>query len=898
MGTALNTGATGATGPRGFTGSTGSISYFSLPYTSTHVIVAPTASGSTLTSDGTNGTFFGSVLSATNAYVTGVLGSTTSQYNGLIAFTTTQSLAPTPLDYYGFQVVNVGTQIAVVNGSGFGLIVNRSATDVYAVRYDGINVLYYINGALVYTQAATLTTLYAGAYVFGVGLPITGFQWGNQVVGPTGSTGPTGPVFVLPYTAIGAVSVASTPNGLAITGNGGAFGAGGGISSLLPNSIGYVTANLGNLTQLGLGDDLTNTYGFETTGARDDFGSGYYRFLVAGGESNLFVAYPYSPSDTFGVYYDGTTVSYYQNGSLVKSVTYPGHGGIRAWAYVYPYNSLDQYGPVTNFSWQSQVPGPIGVTGPQGYTGYTGPRGPQGDTGSILIPAYAVEPNTGGGASVTTSTPTSSGIVFAIPIGGYGGGFTSPLGATPAFIQFTCANPTLPTEGGLDVNLQPGSVQTRGGNAYGLAVTSSGTAVNVIVSNSVASTITIAVTTSTLFYVLTDSINVFYYINGTLRYQTPISGTIGVLGAYGLMTNTTGSGTQSMLSTWGTQAIGPTGQRGATGYTGMSGSQGPMGTALNTGATGWTGRTGPTGAKGAVGDVGPQGYSGYSGATGPTGSVGYTGPTGVTGYTGWTGCTGPMGTALNTGSTGATGATGLTGWTGPRGLQGIQGIQGADGGNGNDGAPGPPGPQGPIGPQGPQGPIGDRGIRGDTGPNYTGSTGWTGRTGWTGLTGCTGPRGLQGIPGSAVNTGATGPPGTIGYIGARGPAGPPGPQGVRGASGEAMNTGATGPTGNGFYARTYILQQGTPPVLPLGQSTRILFATPELTNWFVDLPTPTAVGDFAYVEQVTDNPFVNVLYRTPNSNYMTAIGQVQVSFVWSNTWLCSVYTASSFSNIS
>jgi hypothetical protein len=70
-----------------------------------------------------------------------------------------------------------------------------------------------------------------------------------------------------------------------------------------------------------------------------------------------------------------------------------------------------------------------------------------------------------------------------------------------------------------------------------------------------------------------------------------------------------------------------------------------------------------------------------------------------------------------------------------------------------------------------------------------------------------------------------------------------------------------------------------------------------MTNWFVDLPTPTAIGDFAYVEQVTDNQLVTVLYRTPNGNYISAIGHVQVSFVWSNTWFCSVYTASSFSNI-
>jgi hypothetical protein len=235
-------------------------------------------------------------------------------------------------------------------------------------------------------------------------------------------------VFVLPYTADSRVSVTNTPTGLTIAGNDVAEGF---LSSALPNSIGYVTATLGNGTLLGLGiNDVNNLYGFLTSGARSTYGVGYYSYLTAGGSDSG--GHPYDPSDTFGVYYDGTTFGYYRNGTLMKAVVNSNQGGIRAFAGVAMAYPVDQYGPITNFSWQSQVPGPIGATGPQGYTGYTGPIGPRGDTGSILIPAYAVEPNTGGGASVTTSTSTSSGIVFAIPIGGYGGGFTSPLGATPA----------------------------------------------------------------------------------------------------------------------------------------------------------------------------------------------------------------------------------------------------------------------------------------------------------------------------------------------------------------------------------------------------------------------------------------------------------------------------------
>ena len=129
------------------------------------------------------------------------------------------------------------------------------------------------------------------------------------------------------------------------------------------------------------------------------------------------------------------------------------------------------------------------------------------------------------------------------------------------------------------MNIQPGYVAARTGNAYGLATASSGTAVTVLASNTVVSTITMTVTATTLFYVYTDGVNVFYYINGTMRYQTPITGTIGTLGSYGLMTDMSGSGTQSMLATWNRVVMGPTGQIGPTGLTGWTGLQGLMGTA-------------------------------------------------------------------------------------------------------------------------------------------------------------------------------------------------------------------------------------------------------------------------------------------------------------------------------
>jgi collagen type VII alpha len=803
--------------------------------------------------------------------------------------------------------------------------VTSSATNVFSLSYDGTRFNYYANGALIYSTVASLTSMYAQVSInpnTSTYQSVTNAVWGTpQISSPTGMTGPTGLTGWTGYTgptgltgakgatgATGSVmtppfskdfyaTVASTPTGLTVSGLYEVFM--GNCFSLLPTSIGYVSANLGVYSGVGMGYGPDSPYRKLQYGFLTDlggFGQLNYYFIDNGGDG--IYGGEYSLSDTFAMYFEGTAYKYFLNGSLV----YTAVGTIPAITPLYAIATAGlkagvNTGPVTNFIWQSQVQGPRGNQGIQGVPGPDGPIGPQGYTGSILIPAYSVEPNTGGGASVTTPGSTPNGITFAIPIGGYAGGFTSPLGSSPAFIQFTCLTPTLPTEAGLDFNVQPGYVSARTGNAYGLSVASGGTSVNVYAQNAIVSTITLTVTTSTLFYVLSDSINVFYYINGALRYQVPVTGTIGTFASYGLMSNTSGSGTQTMLTNWGVQTIGPTGQRGPTGYTGLTGLQGAMGTALNTGATGWTGSTGMTGPQGLIGNDGPRGYSGFTGATGTTGPIGSTGPTGYTGWTGATGYTGPMGTALNTGATGWTGRTGTTGATGLTGATGAKGDKGDPGGNGEGGPQGIKGDTGWTGLTGPKGTTGDQGWRGDTGPDYTGPTGYTGKTGWTGVTGWTGPKGEQGIPGEATNTGATGPPGTIGYVGARGPAGPPGPVGPAGPKGDATNTGATGATGNGFFTSLYVLTNGQQQLVPLNRSVRVMPGNVQTSGWFVSLPTTTTPGDFVYVEQVMNNASTSVVYTTPLGSTKTVYGNAQISFVWSNLWFYSVYASSSFSNI-
>jgi hypothetical protein len=72
----------------------------------------------------------------------------------------------------------------------------------------------------------------------------------------------------------------------------------------------------------------------------------------------------------------------------------------------------------------------------------------------------------------------------------------------------------------------------------------------------------------------------------------------------------------------------------------------------------------------------------------------------------------------------------------------------------------------------------------------------------------------------------------------------------------------------------------------------------QTSGWFVSLPTTTTNGDFVYIEQVMNNASSSVVYTTPLGSTKTVYGNAQVSFVWSNLWFYSVYTASSFSNIS
>jgi hypothetical protein len=711
--------------------------------------------------------------------------------------------------------------------------------------------------------------------------------------------------------------------------------------------------------------------GLSSNGIAFPTSQGYFGFKVLGGvggaisviNDGTVISTSYtniaSPATGIGylmnVLYDGTTVSWYYASNLIYSasasivtptsvvIDFSSTAGTPASIVGDTVTSL-YYGSgrlaIGGATGSTGRTGPTGATGLTGWTGRTGPTGltgPVGATGTYFIPPYLIYNPT------VVITPTLTGLTLSSP------------NSDGTFIG------TLPSVSGAYVGATHGVISIYTGQ-FGFTPTASysqstytyygfGSYNNdtfyLLYAPGANLPTSITPRAEDNCYMTYDGTNVKYYLNGTLIYT--VAASLTSLYTYARINSSTVPVTNFQWGSQLTNITAPTGYTGitgstgpqGTGATGWTGPTGPMGYTGRDGPTGWTGRTGPTGEMGPTGLTGPTGRTGPTGpigiigptgVTGPTGltgwtgltgSTGLTGPTGLTGETGATGWTGPMGTALNTG---ATGPTGWTGWTGPYGPTGLTGPKGADGSSipGADGAPGAAGPTGWTGATGLTGPMGDRGIgTGVTG--WTGVTGPFGRTGWTGWTGPQGLQGIQGIPGTSTNTGATGPAGRNGTIGQRGPQGPAGVPGPRGIDGAATNTGSTGPTGNAYISSAIYLENGVPQTLPINTVSQLLLYSPLLPiptdSWFVNLPTPTRVGDYVIVEQFTntndsfDSNTRTIEYRAPHNSYY-ASGNAQISFVWSRfpssytypnvppnyawsdyAWLISQYSASINSNI-
>ena len=702
---------------------------------------------------------------------------------------------------------------------------------------------------------------------------------------------------------------------------------------------------------------------------------GYFGFKVLGGvggaisviNDGTVISTSYtnieSPATGIGylmnVLYDGATVSWYYASNLIYSaaasivtptavvIDFSSTAGTPASIVNDTVTSL-YYGSgrlaIGGATGSTGRTGPTGATGLTGWTGRTGPTGltgPVGPTGTYFIPPYQVQSGTQVVVTptltgLTLSSPNSNGILIGTLPSVAGAYVSAQVGTSPSgysgFIGFmpTTTYSASPItyygfaiiNGGAQYALYiPGTIVPVPGNPTPAALdvrymTYDGTNVKFYLNGTLVYTAAATLTTLYVFAVVYDSTKPIpnFQWGSQLTNITAPTGYTGITGS---------TGPQGTGATGWTGPTGPMGYTGRDGPTGWTGRTGPTGEMGPTGLTGPTGRTGPTGPIGIIGPTGETGTTGWTGVTGWTGLTGETGTTGPTGWTGVTGWTGPMGTALNTG---ATGPTGWTGWTGPYGPTGLTGPRGADGSSipGADGAPGAAGPTGWTGATGLTGPMGDRGIgTGVTG--WTGVTGPFGRTGWTGWTGPQGLQGIQGIPGSSTNTGATGPHGRNGTIGQRGPQGPAGVPGPRGVDGAATNTGATGPTGNAYISSAIYLENGVPQTLPINTVSQLLLYSPLLPipneSWFVNLPTPTRVGDYVIVEQFTntndsyDSNTRTIEYRAPHNTYY-ASGNAQISFVWSRfpssytypnvppnyewsdyAWLISQYSASINSNI-
>ena len=732
---------------------------------------------------------------------------------------------------------------------------------------------------------------------------ITGLTGPTGGVGPTGLTGPmglalntgasgpTGSIVLPPFTTefVPATSiVTSTPSGLTVSGGG--FGLGT-LYGLIPGIVGvYVrgafSATNGSGSEAGAIGFIRNDrrpysqvsenwIGFFTQGG----GVGGDNFYVQTASGSSLSLGTYQPGDLFTVKYDGSTLSYLKNSSLVHTeVLAPGS---RLQDSVIPYYAIANINQaaytISSFAWGSD------------FIGSTGPTGP----GGFLFPAFT--PIRTNPSQIVRTLGSSNGLIISVPGTSVEGGISSLLSTLPMVISLNTSSGSFSLNSsvylGVSLNLTGtvpdtteavyfalSPVRSVGGPLYEMHArdTFLGDA---------------AFTLGATFNVTFDGRYFTFFVNGAtvLIYdgQTIVGDNTGnPRGVLFFMNGTE----QTATINYGTLAAGPQGFTGLEGPTGRVGPTGLTGSTGFTGPMGSTGRTGSTGAIGPIGSTGTTGPTGLTGPSGPSGSTGFTGTTGPTGGLGPTGLTGPRGEAVNTGATGAIGPTGPTG---------AKGDQGDEGPAGSPGEPGSEGPRGPEGFTGPRGLTGPQGVKGDRGIGVAGDTGATGRTGTTGPsgtfgpTGPTGPRGPTGLDGAATNTGATGPRGHPGYVGARGPQGFPG-QGATGPTG----FGATGSTGPVIPFTTVSLTGGVNYPLPLQTNLRLIVSSPCSAT----LPSGNVPNDWIYVQQF-DSLYLgsnNMMYTGPTQTLGPVAGSAQLLFVWDATrlvWMTAVYQASQISNI-
>jgi hypothetical protein len=215
-----------------------------LPGSSTLTLMTqtPTSLGSTFTKvGGTASTWDSAFYSAAPLAATSVVpvvmsgGVGSTSVNGSFGFSTVTTPLGAAYVKYGWNFSAPSTIYYLNNGSSIGTGgLGYLPTDVFSVTYDGTNVLYYKNGALQYTVAATLTPLYGVGLLYNNGDTLTRMNFSQT------STIRTTPTLarVVPYNGRGYVnqpkSLSTVHNSTSTTQSSGKFPQLGGLPLTAP----------------------------------------------------------------------------------------------------------------------------------------------------------------------------------------------------------------------------------------------------------------------------------------------------------------------------------------------------------------------------------------------------------------------------------------------------------------------------------------------------------------------------------------------------------------------------------------------------------------------------------------------------------------------------------------
>jgi hypothetical protein len=583
--------------------------------------------------------------------------------------------------FYGFRVgylnqdvVESGRSVSVVYDSTVVVPINssNSGLDIYSIYVDSVNIIYMVNGAVVYTRPhvygkryflwgtsgvfspdSPITTYYDAALIkiFPTGRrgtpegPVgssgpTGPTGPQGSTGPTGTAGPTGATFSTLVKVAGDVtSVLNNPTSVTVSNLASNFAVFETVEAYNPTSTGVVFKvqmpvsgiTTGDL-QIGLFDTTTNAFVYSVI-IGQSYGSGTASIRVQSFSQTLAT---YSNGDVFTFYTDSIRGAWTINGVTIDV----------------PWSSFNTPLKLRIAQIDGSIqPGGLTFNGIQLYpTGKTGPPGLQGPPGyAIGLPMF-LNYNTAGDVAPAyslTDIPVGSANQFTISgtqtyqyITPYIQNFSSASSIRSGVWKFAQWANVADVGVGAPPTLTINIYIVRAGSANILIGTNSdigGGGFELSDYNVNAAEFSFGVTVGYFVIQPLDRI----LITQTYNTTTLITAYYGGKYLSEVVTNLALQGTP-----------GPAGPSGGTGPTG------------STGPTGATGSTGPTGA---TGSTGPTGATGQQGTTGPTGTSGPTGSTGSTGPQGTTGPTGPFGPTGSSGPTGATGSTGPTGPTGPSG---------------------------------------------------------------------------------------------------------------------------------------------------------------------------------------------------------------------------------------